>query len=405
MLKNPALALKRALEIGSYQTAWATLHRLRSVLARPGRERLHGEVEVDETYIGGEEPGLRGGRQKGKKVLIGVAVERENPRGFGRCRMAPIPDASAETLRSFLQDNVEPGATVITDSWPSYPPATSDLYVHQPLKGASGRNASQLLPGVHKVSSLAKRWLLGTHQGSIDEAHLSCSASTAAARAVVAWSSTACSSSPSSTTPCATASSSTTPSPAAGVPSRPGGAAVRPASSDPARAGHGRRPSITPPKWIPHKASYLNQRIVIRLGRERPVVKAFGAAIAPLDEADTLLKTSIERKQLADKRLGAKREREAASRKEAYEANWTLHRPSSGRPSSRCDYAEDKKSAGRRHGRARNRDPQLPSVPFAGRGATYGWLRESRCGPIVARTSGRRAPDSRDPRLRNLPRM
>ncbi|MGB0091429.1 MAG: IS1595 family transposase, partial [Solirubrobacteraceae bacterium] len=105
-------------------------------------------------------------------VLIGVAVERENPRGFGRCRMAPIPDASAETLRSFLQDNVEPGATVITDSWPSYPPATSDLYVHQPLKGASGRNASQLLPGVHKVSSLAKRWLLGTHQGSIDEAHL-----------------------------------------------------------------------------------------------------------------------------------------------------------------------------------------------------------------------------------------
>ena len=78
-----ALALKRALEIGSYQTAWAMLHRLRSVLVRPGRERLHGEVEVDETYIGGEEPGLRGGRQKGKKVLVGVAVERESPRASG----------------------------------------------------------------------------------------------------------------------------------------------------------------------------------------------------------------------------------------------------------------------------------------------------------------------------------
>ena len=167
-----ALALKRALEIGSNQTAWALLHRLRSVLVRPGRERLHGDVEVDETFIGGEEPGLRGGRQKGKKVLVAVAVEREQPKGFGRCRMAPIPDASAETLRSFLQENVEPGARVITDGWGSYPGATKDLYLHEPLKGASGQDASKLLPGVHKVASLAKRWLLGTHQGSVDEAHL-----------------------------------------------------------------------------------------------------------------------------------------------------------------------------------------------------------------------------------------
>jgi transposase-like protein len=167
-----ALALKRALEIGSYQTAWAMLHRLRSVLVRPGRDRLQGEVEVDETYIGGQEPGLRGGRRKGKKVLVGVAVERREPKGFGRCRMVPIPDASAESLRCFLTDNVEPGARVITDGWGSYPPATKDLYVHQPLAGASGTQASKLLPGVHQVSSLAKRWLLGTHQGSIDEAHL-----------------------------------------------------------------------------------------------------------------------------------------------------------------------------------------------------------------------------------------
>jgi transposase-like protein len=167
-----ALALKRALEIGSYQTAWAMLHRLRSVLVRPGRERLRGEVEVDETYIGGEEPGLRGGRQRGKKVLVAVAVERLEPRGFGRCRMVPIANASAETLRGFLEDNVEPGATVITDGWPSYPPATADLYTHQPIKGASGAQASALLPGVHTVSSLAKRWLLGTHHGSVDEEHL-----------------------------------------------------------------------------------------------------------------------------------------------------------------------------------------------------------------------------------------
>ncbi|MGH8571736.1 MAG: IS1595 family transposase, partial [Gammaproteobacteria bacterium] len=81
-----ALSLKRQLEIGSYQTAWAMLQRLRAVLVRPGRERLSGEVEVDESYFGGEEPGLAGGRAKGKKVLVGVAVERTQPTGFGRCR-------------------------------------------------------------------------------------------------------------------------------------------------------------------------------------------------------------------------------------------------------------------------------------------------------------------------------
>jgi len=167
-----ALSLKRQLEIGSYQTAWAMLQRLRCVLVRPGRERLRGEVEVDESYFGGEEPGLTGGRAKGKKVLVGIAVERTEPKGFGRCRMAPLVDASADTLRAFLLDNVEPGARVITDGWQAYRPATHGLYEHERLAGASGAEASKLLPGVHKVASLAKRWLLGTHQGSVDEAHL-----------------------------------------------------------------------------------------------------------------------------------------------------------------------------------------------------------------------------------------
>ena len=166
-----ALSLQRSLEIGSYQTAWAMLHRLRSVLVRPGRERLSGTVEVDETFIGGEEPGLRGGRQKGKKSLVGVAVERHEPKGFGRCRMAILPDASAVSLRAFLVDHVEEGATVVTDGWASYPPATAGLYTHQPHV-VPGPQAAKLLPGVHRVASLAKRWLLGTHQGSVDEAHL-----------------------------------------------------------------------------------------------------------------------------------------------------------------------------------------------------------------------------------------
>jgi len=90
-----ALSLKRTLEIGSYQTAWAMLHRLRSVLVRPGRDRLAGAVEVDETYIGGLEARLSGGRAPGKKALVGIAVEVLDPRWFGRCRMSPVADGSA----------------------------------------------------------------------------------------------------------------------------------------------------------------------------------------------------------------------------------------------------------------------------------------------------------------------
>jgi transposase-like protein len=161
-----------SLEIGSYQTAWAMLHRVRSVLVRPGRDRLQGKVEVDETYIGGEELGLRGGRAKGKKALVAVAVERIEPRGFGRARMAPLADTSADSLRAFLVDNVEPGATIITDGLQSYRSAVIEPYIHDRLVGAAGPAASKLLPGVHTVSSLAKRWLLGTHQGAVDDAHL-----------------------------------------------------------------------------------------------------------------------------------------------------------------------------------------------------------------------------------------
>ena len=132
-----ALSLKRVLEISSYQTAWAMLHRLRSVLVRPGRDLLSGTVQVDETYIGGAEPGLAGGRARGKKVLTGIAVEVHEPRGLGRCRMSPLADASAETLHAFVMD------------------------------------PNKLLPAVHRVVSLAKRWLLGTHQGAADSTHMS----------------------------------------------------------------------------------------------------------------------------------------------------------------------------------------------------------------------------------------
>jgi transposase-like protein len=171
-----AQSLQRALEIGSYQTAWAMLHRLRSVLVRPGRERLTGLVEVDETFIGGEEPGLRGGRQKGKKSLVVVAVEVREPKGFGRCRMLIVPDASAASLHPFIAGHIEPGATVITDAWQGYSGIEALGYVRdrrsQRAAKSRGEDPHGMLPGVHRIASLTKRWLLGTHQGSVDDAHL-----------------------------------------------------------------------------------------------------------------------------------------------------------------------------------------------------------------------------------------
>jgi transposase-like protein len=168
--------LQRALEIGSYQTAWAMLHRLRSALVRPGRGRLAGTVEVDETFIGGEEHGLRGGRQPGKKVLTGIAVEIGEPKGIGRCRMAVLADASGASLGPFVAGSVEPGSRVITDGWVGYNGLAALGYAHerrnQKAAARRGQDPGELLPAVHRVASLCKRWLLGTHQGRVEPAHL-----------------------------------------------------------------------------------------------------------------------------------------------------------------------------------------------------------------------------------------
>ena len=219
-----ALNLQRTMEIGSYQTAWAMLHRLRQVLVRPGRELLTGVVEVDEAYIGGEEPGFAGGRARGKKVLVGVAVEVESPKGFGRCRMAILPDVSAGSLHTFVSDNVEPGARVITDAWSGYRGLERLGYRHerrnQSAAAARGEDPGRLLPGVHRIASLAKRWLLGTHQGAVEREHLTDYLNEFTFRfnrrtsQAGGWCSTASSNSPSATIRCVTETWCSTPAPA-----------------------------------------------------------------------------------------------------------------------------------------------------------------------------------------------
>ncbi len=167
-----ALGLQRVLGLGSYQTAWAMLHRFRQAMVRPGRERLSGEVEVDESYVGGEEPG-RHGRRTNRKAIVAIAVEVREPRGFGRIRLQRVPDVSAASLVPFVCDVVEPGTVVMTDGWASYNPIVDHGYTREKtVVTASGDPAHISMPGVHRVASLLKRWLLGTHQGAVGNEHL-----------------------------------------------------------------------------------------------------------------------------------------------------------------------------------------------------------------------------------------
>lgn len=166
-----ALGLQRVLALGSYETAWSWLHKIRRAMVRPGRDRLAGRVEVDETYLGGLEQGVRG-RRTFKKALIVVAAQ-EKGRAIGRIRMRRIPDASADSLHPFIVEAIAPGSTIRTDGWVGYSGLDGKRYAHEAtvIKG-SGGSAPDLLPRVHRVVSLLKRWLLGTHQGAIAPEHV-----------------------------------------------------------------------------------------------------------------------------------------------------------------------------------------------------------------------------------------
>ena len=164
-----ALGLQRFLGLGSYHTAWVWLHKLRRAMVRPGRDRLHGLVEIDETYVGGEHSGKRGRGAQGKELVV-IAVE-DKGEALGRIRMHLAADASAASLTRAVQECVEPGSTVRTDGWRGYNRLKTEGYAHKVVRAESvvGDN---LLPLAHRVASLLKRWILGTHRGAVRPSHL-----------------------------------------------------------------------------------------------------------------------------------------------------------------------------------------------------------------------------------------
>ncbi len=167
-----AKALQATLGLGSYQTAWAWLHKLRRAMVRPGRDRLSGCVEVDETYVGSvTEEGVHG-RGSERKTIVVIAAE-EDGSGIGRVRMRTVPDASSKSLIGFIEDSVAADSTVHTDGWPGYSGLEGRGYRHRVTKiSRTAELAHELMPRVHRVASLLKRWLLGTHQGAVSPKHL-----------------------------------------------------------------------------------------------------------------------------------------------------------------------------------------------------------------------------------------
>jgi transposase-like protein len=166
-----ALGVKRVLGLGSYETAWLWLHKLRRAMVRPGRDRLHGAVEVDEAFVGGVSSGT--GRDGVGKALVAIAAEQDG-KGIGRIRLARVADGSTASLHGFIQQAIAPGSTVHTDGWAPYQGLEKLGYSHtiSRLKGQGKEAAAELLPRVHRVASLLKRWLLGTHQGAVGPTHL-----------------------------------------------------------------------------------------------------------------------------------------------------------------------------------------------------------------------------------------
>lgn len=156
----------------TYRVAWVMLQRFRVAMVRAERTPLSGVVEVDETFVGGVERGGKRGRGATKSVVV-IAVEIREPSGFGRARMRHVPDASGASLVAFVRDVLALGTVVRTDGWGGYNTLPDHGYIHQMTVLSSSPDPAHVsMPGVHRIASLLKRWMLGTHQGSVTPEHL-----------------------------------------------------------------------------------------------------------------------------------------------------------------------------------------------------------------------------------------
>ena len=164
-----ALGLQRILGLGSYRTAWMWLHKLRRAMVTPGRDRLAGIIEVDESYIGGKKQGRRGRGAAGKALVV-IAVEINDSR-IGRIRLQRVPDASAASLEEAVKTVADQGSLICTDGWCSYSQLSNLGYIHD-IVHEEANIGKNLLPSCHRVASLLKRWLMGTHQGAVSHEHL-----------------------------------------------------------------------------------------------------------------------------------------------------------------------------------------------------------------------------------------
>lgn len=165
-----AKTLQRELKVG-YKTAWLMLQKLRRAMVRAERSPLVGTVEVDETYVGGEETGV-GGRELVGKALVVIAVELDGKK-IERIRLRHVPNASGASLVGFISDYVAKGSKVHTDDWNGYNGVQAAGYPHRvtPIQGDPAR-AIKFFPHVHLIASLLKRWLGATHQGAVQKKHL-----------------------------------------------------------------------------------------------------------------------------------------------------------------------------------------------------------------------------------------
>ena len=160
-----AQGLQRVLGLKSYETAWAWMHKLRRAMVRPERDLLYGVVEVDETFIGGVSTG-HSGASTGKAVVM-VAVEKPGPgRKLGRVRLALADRPGTLGLVTFAQSTVATGSTIRTDGARMLRRLGDLGYTHEYATGYNAPDPTEVLPGVHLVASLLKRWLTGTlHYG------------------------------------------------------------------------------------------------------------------------------------------------------------------------------------------------------------------------------------------------